>query len=186
MNIITDAIAGLFDVGGLLGFIAGIVIGRCWYWICDRVNDWRHPEEGKHRTGFRSLTMMWALLFIIMGFIGFQQRAQANTIRSLRGNVEACQREFQQAQIYRDQVKADNDDVDKEDRIARIEWLKAIILPPLNIAQLHTTDPRFQQYTIDISREYFNRMNNIDQRRQSNQKKLAEHPLPKAKCGVDD
>lgn len=189
MNAIFEAFAGLFSLTGLLAFIAGVAATRVYYWFKERYMDRNDPKGQPHHVGFRGLTMLWALIFITTGFIGFQQQQTATQVRSNAADTKECQREFNTALLARSAISEDNDHWSAIQRKALGDWLHEILLPPAEIQHIRDTDPNFGtnpvyvQWGWDVTQYYYGIIEKAQLEQEQNQRERAAHPLPEPTCG---
>jgi hypothetical protein len=185
-------------------FLVGAVCGAgLWMLYCRqkaRYLDKYDPLPDGKRHAISRMSRQWIAGLCAAMSLGYvllaTDRAERNTAR-LNAEVTACWTETYQQIRTQVRINAENDTIIRKqqelqrdyDR-ATSDWLKALIQPPGNLANLPTTDPRRQQYGIDITGRYQLRLNDLGAQaddltaqRDRLDKEREAHPLPEARCG---
>jgi hypothetical protein len=184
----------------LVGALSGAVL---WMLYCRQKARYldRHdplPDGKRHAIARMSRQWMAGLCAVLsLGYVLLAtDKAENNTTR-LNAEVTRCWTETYQQIRAQVTLNAENDSIIRKqqelqrdyDR-ATSDWLKALIQPPGDLASLPTTDPRRQQYGIDITARYQLKLNELGAKaddltaqRDELDKQRAAHPLPEARCG---
>lgn len=86
----------------------------------------------------------------------------------------------------RAKITEENDRLSVVQRTALGDWLREILLPPPDIAQLRANnpnDPRVQEWGITITRHYSDIIQEAQRQQDDNFTERARHPLPDPTCG---
>lgn len=185
-------------------FLIGAVCGAgLWMLYCHqkaRYLDRHYPLPDGKRHAIARMSRQWIAglcAVLSLGYVLLATDKAQNTTSRLNAEVTRCWTETYQQIKTQVQINAENDTiVRKQEELQReydratSDWLKALIQPPGDLANLPTTDARRQQYGIDITARYQLRLNNLGAQadeltaqRDGLDKQRAEHPLPEARCG---
>lgn len=181
MNNFASTVFGFFSLQCLVAFFAGCAITYIILKWDEHIKHKRNPNWG-HLT-LRPLVFLWSIIFLMIAYIGVQEEQQAIAVHSLARDTEQCNKEFHEALIKRDNLKQEADDLASQERQALAAWLTAMVIPPPNIAALHTTDPGFQEYAVQKTKEFYEQEQSIELSRQRSLMELSRHPLPEPQCG---
>jgi hypothetical protein len=188
-NLITDALGDLFSLTGLIAFVAGHLATRLYFYVKCRYQDHVDPSNKPHTSSYRGLAFLWAMVFVISGYSGMQTYSTAAEVRQLSMDTAHCQEEFNRALKARAQITTDNDKWSAIQRRAIAEWLHEILLPPPDIQNLRDNDPnfgtnpRYVQWSIDVTTRYYNIIQKAQDEQDANAKERENHPLPEPACG---
>lgn len=183
---LVQAFLNLFSLTGLLAFLAGILSTYVWMWGKDRYHDRTDPAHRPHRTAFRSMLLLWMLVYIVVGYIALQQQAQSVAVHKLAADTERCQSDFL-ASLH-DRAKA-NDESDKWSTVkteAIAAWMHELTFPPPDMAALRTrspNDPVYVKWALTMTDHYFEIIDNANQQQAEAIEYRQSHPLPEPKCG---
>ena len=187
MNAIIDALSGLFSISSLVSFLAGVGGTILFYRVEDRWQS-EHPPEGNppkvHK--LRSLWILWSLILVLTGYIGFQQHETAQRVQRISLDVQDCQKEFQET------LKARSEAGDKQDEWARRKsqaiagWFRDLLFPPPDILQLRQSDPnnpRYQEWAIGVTSKYLALIDQAEKEQNAAMRERMSNPYPEPKCG---
>lgn len=185
---IAQAFVNLFSLSGLIAFVGGVVATFLYYWMKDRIADRRepNPDGTKHRTQFKSLLVLWMLVYLVVGYIALQEQYQADKIRELSANTQRCNHEFQAA------LKARSEAVDETDKWSSIktkalsDWMHDLLMPPPDIAERRTVnpnDPLVQQWGLKVTAKYDGIIQGAQEQQNASLETRRQHPLPEPTCG---
>lgn len=179
-----DVLSEVFSAGGFIAAVAGAGIDRGIWFLHDRYLDATQPDGKPHRTSFTGTTILsWVIGVILLGWMVIQtEDTHAATVAEARRAL-SCEQHIVAAAVARDKLNDQLDDLATEDRQATQDWLTQITAPPLNIADLHTTDPQYQAWAIGITNDYRTRNAAVKAQRDELGVQLKQHPLPQAACG---
>lgn len=186
MNHLTSVFGGLFSLSGLIAFMLGVLGTRLYYLLQERWQDRCDPAHRPHHVRLRSLTLLWALIFIITGYIGIQQQQTANQVRQLSADTSACQKEFFTVLKARAQSNDQTDEWSREKTFAISSWLRDILFPPADMLALREKsppDPLYTQWVIDTTSKYLNQIDTLEKAQETSLSDRAAHPLPEPSCG---
>lgn len=176
MNGLTDSLLGLFHLNNMLAFIAGVLATLFTFWCSDRVRDHKFPENAPHRTTFKSLVLLWMMVYVVVGYIAVQEQAQAN-----------CTTEILRVNKIRQDAGDKTDDYSLTKTKAMNDWLREVIVfPPPDMLERrrnNPNDPVYIAWAIKMTTMY---STIIDQAQQQQEASIADrkaHPLPEPKCG---
>lgn len=179
MTPLSDALAGLFSLAGLIAFLTGMLSTRVYYWLkCDWWNR-RHPDEPPRYPQFKSLVILWSLIFIIMTFIGVEQQRLANYVID-------CNRQFQTISKLRQVAGDETDEWSKVKTQAMGDWMKELLFPPNDMAERRAKDPKdpvYMQWALDITDHYYKIIDQAEREQDSSIAERKAHPLPEPSCG---
>lgn len=144
-------------------------------------------------------------LIICLLFVGWSvYQTQANTTgnaqnaaeaKAFAGRVQDCQARLIEAIIEGRRLTTENDRLSREERgkladLARYqaEWIGRLLDPPPEVKKLPTSDPVRERYGLDVTRGFFNRAAEVNQRieqihREQNQNDRERPALPDPSCG---
>ena len=137
------------------------------------------------------MKVQWRLMGIAIGvaamiIISLQTQVAYSTAKNTAKQVQDCQREFNLIIRTRAAISEDNDKWSVIQRTALGDWLKEIIEPPPDIAQIqkdNPTDPRITAWGIAMSQKYSNIIQNAQREQDINFEERKQHPLPDPTCG---
>lgn len=170
INYLTNLFGGLFSSKGVFSFILGMVVMRLVYWVKDSVLHVGIPG-GKAKL----LPILWALIFLFIGFISVQQQKTLN-----------CQHEF--ATILK--VRSDsNDQTDdwsrvKTDSIA--DWMHQWTFPPQDMLERrikNNDDPVYRRWLWRMSEDHLETIRKAEQQQLDAIERRKQNPLPEPTCG---
>lgn len=177
---------GLFDLSGLLAFLGGVLFTYVWMWLKDRYHDRTDPAHKPHRTAFRSMLLLWMLVYVVVGYIALQQQAQANAVHQLADQTESCQADFLRSLKDRSQASDDADNWSQIKTQAIAEWMHALTFPPQDMIERRVknpNDPEYVRWALLTTEHYFEVIDNANQQQDSALNYRKSHPLPEPKCG---
>lgn len=180
------AFFGLFNLTGLLAFLGGILATYIYCWAKDRYHDRTDPMHKPHRTAFRSMLLLWMLVYIVVGYIALQQQAQSMAVHRLAEKTEHCQQEFMQGLKNRAQAADESDKWSNIKTGAVAEWMHNLTFPPPEMAARRTTnpqDPIYIKWALGMTDHYFEIIDNANQQQQEAIDYRRTHPLPEPTCG---
>ncbi|UJQ86542.1 membrane protein [Mycobacterium phage PenguinLover67] len=197
MNNVLETLYSLPFVAGLL---AGIIGMKAWQYIQCRIADRRHPLPGgshRHTPPISRVYVAGLLVIAVTGYVLLQTGQTERHYKSLAQNVANCQREFNEALRERAEISNQNDklSIEQRDLLAKSldagsEWVNQLIILPPDLADLPRTSPRVEQYGIDVTRAYYDRIgryreriNEISAEQQRLADQRAANPLPEPNCG---
>lgn len=186
MNHLTSVFGGLFSLSGLIAFMLGVVAARLYYFVQERLEDKLDPSCAPHHHRFRSLILLWSFIFIVTGFIGFQQQQTANQVRQLSADTLDCQKQFFTALKARAQSNDQTDEWSRQKTLAISNWLRDILTPPsemLKIREDSPSDPRYTAWVIDTTSNYLRQIDALEKAQEDALADRAAHPLPEPSCG---
>lgn len=187
-----------------LPFVAGLVVGivgmRVYQWLQCRHQDRVHPLPGgghRHPAKINRVYLAGLLVLAVTGYVLLQTGQTERHYKSLAQNVAECQREFNAALRQRAEISTQNDalSIEQRDLLAKSldagsEWVNKLIILPPDLADLPRTSPRVEQYGIDVTRAYYERIgkyrtriNEISAEQQRLADQRAANPLPQPNCG---
>lgn len=194
-----DLLGMIYSIPFAVGLIIGLVAQRLVvWWRCCWLNKNRPRDNGRPHT-VPSLSRVWcagAVAVGVLGYILLQVGQTEGRYEHLAASVAACNRELIAAQKARSDLAAENDRLSREQRALLAEsdeasnaWINRIVNPPPDIVGLELNDPRRQQWSLDVTRVYFERAGKINEKIYAiavEQQKLdltrAAHPLPEPTC----
>lgn len=186
MNHLTNMFGGLFSLSGLIAFMLGVAATRVYYFVQERLEDKRDPSCAPHHHRFRSLILLWAFIFIITGYIGFQEQVTAMTVRQLSADTASCQKQFFTALKARAVSNDQTDEWSRQKTLAISNWLRDILTPPadmLAMRQANPSDPRYTAWVIDTTSGYLRQIDALEKAQEDSLADRATHPLPEPTCG---
>lgn len=170
-------------VSNLLAFIAGVACTLAYCWLHDRWKDRSEPWAGRHRTRFRSLTLLWVLIFVIAGYDSAQQYSTASDLKHLAAKTAGCQRDFFDVLKRRSDANDETDNWSAKKTEAIANWMHEITFPPANIiAHREVRDQVYQQWLWDTTGKYFALIDQADQEQKDALKRRQELVLPEPTC----
>lgn len=186
---LTQALSELFSLSGLIAFLLGMVATHFYYYVRCRYLDRSDPDGKPHRMRYKSTLILWALIIVTTGYIGVQQFETKSNLYELTIHTSQCQADFNNALTARAAISADNDKWSAIQRKAIADWLHEILLPPPDIQEIRNhdpqfgTNPRYVQWSIDVTTKYYNVIQKAQDEQDQNAKERADHPLPEPTCG---
>lgn len=195
---------GVLDIVYSLPFVAGMVVGiagmRFYQWLKCRWEDRHNPLPGgaHHRpAGINRVYLAGLLVLAVVGYILLQTGQTERHYKSLAASVAQCQREFNGALKARSEISNQNDKLSIEQREllaksldAQAEWINRLLILPPDLADLPRTDTRVEQYGLDVTRVFFDRVgkyqkriNEITAEQASLIAQRQANPLPEPNCG---
>jgi hypothetical protein len=171
-------------------FIGGMLFERGYMWINDKYQDHKDPDNAPHKTQWRSVVLAWAVGIFVFLYIALTTAqthamtvAQAEEAKQQAADTKKCLSSLQSALLADRALQTQMNDLAKQQRQAQDEWLQLLTAPPKEMFDLHTTDPKFQDWAIGINNTYKARLDDINARYDSVFNQLIEHPLPEPGCG---
>jgi hypothetical protein len=155
---------GLFTWTGLSYLTLGFVVS--WGWQCGKAMVKRRKIE------FRWNSLVYIACALVIAWVMVETR-EANQ----------CIQEFNQALRVRSQITQENDRLSIQQREIIYGWMHALVFPPPHIAQLSNSDPKRQQWAVQLTLdtdEVFKK--SLEQQRENDEKRAA-NPLPAPTCG---
>lgn len=144
----------LFTPSGAVMFAAGFMARRAWCWLKNRHLDRVDPEGAPHRDAIKMVVFGWGIAMVGFIYVAVQTQVthdvtvkQADSAHSLAVSV-AWENYF-----------------GGQERCALTKWVAQGMAPPQNVFDLHTTDPRYQEWARGVNMTYLNRINDIGQQR---------------------
>lgn len=196
-----------------IGMIVGFVLRYCWCQIKVRWLDKHHPlPDGAHRErpiiNRSSIGMVLALgvvLFSLISVSDTSQRTNTNAaeVKQLSADakaqsdaVAACEDKLAQAiaddralSLENDALAAVERDLNSQAQSITDEWLSLVVNPPQQFFDLHTTDPRYQQWARGVNTQYqakhqaiIDRQTAASAQRQAVVAKRTANPVPDPHC----
>lgn len=156
----------LFTLPNLGYFGLGVAAACVWHWA-------------KAKIKRRTLVLDWRyvaipFVFGIVAYIAAQTQQNAD-----------CVREFNQVLRERSSVTSENDQLSIRQRELIYDWIHNLVFPPSDIAALPGSDPRRQEWAIDLTLETDKQFReSIDEQRRNDAIRAA-NPLPPPTCGQD-
>lgn len=188
MTLILDALGGLFSISSLMSFLFGVGSTVVFF----KIEDWqeqRHNSRGKvpfvHK--FRSLWVLWSMVFLLTGYIGLQQYDTARQVRKLAHDTVDCQRQFNAALKVRGVINDENDKLSRLQRDSLAKWFSQLLSPPSEILYIRENDPNFGtnptyvKWSVDITKIYYNTVQKAQAQQDENTRKRPPYPEPS--CG---
>lgn len=185
MHSINAALAGLFSLTGLLAFLAGFCADRLVRTFICRWWNRRHPDQPPKTVKFKGLYMLWALIFVFIGYIGVQQNQTSEHLQVLAKSTGECQDKLIKQLKARAQISDDMDNWSAIQRKALNDWLHEILFPPPDIAARRAEDPkdpRVQQWGLDVTTKYSDIIEEAERAQDASLAQRAAHPLPDVSC----
>lgn len=216
MSIFTN----LWSWSFVAGLVAGFVLNRAW---CLAKTCWldkhRPLPDGRHRSKWRAVALdrRWLVGLLAVTFLGWSvittsENAEANDrnaaeAKAFAERTQRCQSllieaivESRKVTAEIDRISVDNDRLSREERqlladLARYqtEWVGRLVNPPDRIKLLDPVNPVRQQYSLDVTRGFFNRAGEVNRRieqiHREQDANLASQPaerpdLPDPECGA--
>lgn len=166
-------------------FGLGVLSVQVWQWVKAKWKDFKYPKSAPHP--FKRANWLYvaiAMTWMISIFIGVDNQRTYNFASNLARQVQQCQAEFNTTLRARSVVAEENDNWSQVQRTALGNWLHELLSPPDDIAQLRYEDPsnpRVQQWVVDVTRKYDAIIQKAQAEQDLNQK---ERPtLPDPTCG---
>lgn len=190
MTILTNLWSWSFGIGLLVGFL----IDRAWEIVKVCRLDKRKPlPDGKHRSKWKAIQIdpRWLSGLIAVSFLFWSvYTTQANTNENKRIAAEAkafaadtrqCQKVLIVAINAGRLVTTEYNRQSEDQRVSLANWLRTLLNPPPEIAQLDGGDPVRQRWAVDVTTNYFQ---HIQQSQDEQAKTDASRPaLPDPDCG---
>lgn len=179
----TDSVMDLFSLTGLIAFLGGMLAQYLWCWAKDRWRDRKDPDNAPHRTAFRSLLLLWMLIFVVVGYMGVKQQRLAD-------ETTRCEREFQQQLTAQIDAQTTYSRENTSQLEALSGWFHDALFPPAEIAHIRATNPNWQndpvylRWALDMTNEHAKVIDAAQARQQEADEQRARNPLPKPTCGV--
>jgi hypothetical protein len=189
MNILTQLMSWPFTVGLFIGYGGRLLFCRYKVYWLDR---YRPLQDGFRREAPRvNRTWIGALLALAMvAWSIYQIEVTAHRTdrvtddaKAFSAQVQACQKDFNNALRWRTQIQSENDALAARDRAALRQWLATLLNPPPDIKQLDPNDPIRQAWGIGVTENYMSWARTIEEQRQHNEDERRAHPLPEPTCG---
>lgn len=179
MNNAANWFSGLATLSGFLYFLLGF--GSAYVVHCAKMK-MRHKK----------VRIPWHLAGIAIGtaailIVTLQSSIAYNLANETADEVQACQREFNQTLRARSKIAEENDRLSVVQRTALGDWLRALLFPPADIANLRESnpnDPRVQTWSFAITRHYSDIIEKAQREQAVNFEERRHHPLPDPTCGA--
>lgn len=181
---LAQSFENLFSLTGLIAFLAGMLAQYVYCWSKDRYRDRIDPTHSPHRTKFKSLLLLWVLVYVVVGFMAVKQQRMSED--SLRCNREFHQRETEIIDIQNDYMKANT--VQLKEVSA---WFHDALFPPPEIAQIRQTDPNWQvnptyiKWALEMTSKHEIVIQLAQEQQAVADEARKQRPLPEPKCGVE-
>jgi hypothetical protein len=173
---LTHSILGLFKLGNMLAFIAGVLATLFTFWTADRWRDYKEPELRPHRTKFKSLVLLWMMVYIVVGYIAVQEQQQAD-----------CTAQILDVGQKRQEAGEKTDDWSLVKTKAMNDWLRdVIVFPPPEMLERRTknpNDPVYLNWAIRLTTKYSTIIDQAQQEQEAAIEERKRHPLPEPNCG---
>lgn len=185
-----------FFCGALTGTVLWLLYCRAKARYLDRHN----PLPDGHRHAVARMSRQWLAGLCAVLSLGYvllsTEHAEMHTAR-LNQQVTQCWSETYHQIKAQVEINAQNDAVTREQQQLQREydedtstWLKTLVNPPAELANLSPNSPERQAWGIKITTEYQTRLDDLGRqfddlvaRRANLDKERATHPLPEARCG---
>ncbi|AKF14533.1 hypothetical protein SEA_CAMBIARE_31 [Mycobacterium phage Cambiare] len=204
----------------VVGIVIGFVLSKLWQLARVCWADKHRPlPDGRKRSKWQAIATdrRWLVGMIAVAFLGWSvfttsenatnNERNAREAAAFAARVQDCQAQLiaaiqqsRQVTAENEKISADNDRLSQEERglladgqRALVEWVGKLIDPPdARIKALDVNDPVRQQYGVDVSRGFFNRVGDINKRieaihgeqRANDAARPAQRaPLPDPDCG---
>lgn len=202
---------GLFTLNGILIYAAGFLTRVVYCKVKMRVLDWRHPENAPHQHKFKMLIVGWAFAGVGIVFTGVQAQvahnqtvaqarlsvAQAEQAKQFAQTTAQCENQLRATLIDQKNLQTENDayaaqerDLNAAENKATADYFTLVVTPPQDIFDLHTTDPRYQDWARGVTNDFVKKLQDIgttrDQataKREAVVTERAKHQLPEPNCG---
>lgn len=180
---LAQSFLNLFSLSGLIAFLAGVLCTYFWYWAKDRWRDRKDPARAPHRTQFRSLLLLWVLVYVVVGYMAIKQETLAQDTRH-------CEVEFQQHSIDMQRVQHDDSMANRAQLTALADWFKDALFPPPDIAKIRADDPNWQtnpvylRWALDMTNQHYAVIEQAQEQQRQADEYRQQHPPPKPTCGV--
>ncbi|MBV9871733.1 MAG: hypothetical protein JO214_14025 [Frankiaceae bacterium] len=186
-----------------IGFVVGIILQRIYahtrcHWLNGhrpKSNGSRHKVSPVGRVWVGGLIAVLALTYVVVQ----ADQTHRDTV-ALAQETRRCQQDLVTNIKRNREITTQNDDLSAEQRAllaksldAGSEWVNQLIVLPPDLAKLDRNDPRVQQYGIDVTRAYYDRIGkyrkriaeiNAEQDRLAEQR--AQNPLSSPRCDGTD
>lgn len=160
----TDWFLSLFTLEGLLHFVTGVGAAGVWHLVKARI-------QGKIVI-FRWQYVAVPFAFGITMFVAVQNQQNAD-----------CVREFNQTLRERSAITSENDRLSIRQRELIYDWIHNLVFPPPDIAALPGSDPRRENWAINLTLETDRQFRASIEEQRSNDAIRAANPLPPPTCG---
>jgi len=174
---------GLFSLSGVVAFMTGVLLTRCYYFGRDKWMDRVDPANAPHHRVWKSVVMAGALTVLAVLYIGVQTQKTHDATLDLAQSTRYCEQQFNSAFSARSRALDEADSYADQERRALVDWLTQIVDPPPDVAATHTTDPAYQGWARAITQIYLDRITALQNERQAALNKRGAIALPDAKCG---
>lgn len=189
-----------------IGFALGYLTRYLWCHWHARWLDRHRPFADGHRHRRPQINRTWiggglALMAVAFSLVSTQD-TRDRTLENVR-NTEAlakstldCENRLTAAivadhnlQMENDALAADERELTNQSLRAASDYLTLVVTPPQNIFDLHTTDPKYQEWARGVTQQYLDKLMTVQQKLQAISDKreavVAErnqHPLPSPTC----
>ena len=175
---IYDWFSGLATIGGFAYFLLGFIVSYIINWVNCR---YKHQE----------MRIPWHYAGIGIGvaaivIVTIQSSIAYNTARLTADQVQSCQKEFNTIIRERSRIQEENDKWSIVQRKAFGDWLRIILSPPADIADLRKNDPtnpRINEWGYSITAYFSDIIQQAQTEQDKNFEERKNHPLPDPTCG---
>lgn len=180
---LVQAFLNLFNFNGMVAFIGGVLATLFIFWLDDRRRDRVYPQNKPHRTRFKSILLLWLMVYLVVGYIAVQEQTQANKIEALNH----CNAEFLKVSKIRQDAGDQTDEWSRIKTKAMNDWLKEVIVnPPEEMLQRRMKDPNdpiYIRWAISTTVHYETIIDQAEQQQEASLADRRAHPLPELTCG---
>lgn len=185
-NSTSDLATRLFSFSGLVAFLVGLALGYIYAKVqCEWWNR-KHPDQKPRKVEFKSLIILWAMIFIFLAYVGVQQHKTQNNLTKLASDVADCNKEFQTISKAR-QVAGDETDAWSNVKTKAMgDWLRELLFPPVEMADRRVNDPKdpiYQQWALNTTDKYYKVIDQAERAQEVALQYRKDHPLPEPLCG---
>lgn len=179
-------VSGLFTESGLIAFGIGVICTRAVYFAKDKWMDVHNPKSSPHVHTWKVLPIAWAMIFVVVAYVGFEAQAAKSETLTLTSKVLACNNEFLKAASDRATWSDSTDHWSNVKTVAISNWLHAMVSPPPNILAIRDVNPndeRVQVWSIDTTAYYLGIIDDAQHEQDVALGQRLAHSLPPSTCG---